>query len=116
MRGIGSERTVNFFSDTSVAVYIDGVYTDQTYGTDGLFDVERVEVARGPQGTTGGRSAMSGSINFHTKKPTDEFDMLVRAEINDISTQRYRVRWAHQRFRLQLPLRCQPYERRWQHP
>ncbi|MBT7451098.1 MAG: TonB-dependent receptor, partial [Rhodospirillaceae bacterium] len=91
MRGIGSERTVNFFSDTSVAVYIDGVYTDQTYGTDGLFDVDRIEVARGPQGTTGGRSAMSGSINFHTKKPTDEFDMRVRAEINDISTQRYRV-------------------------
>ena len=91
MRGIGSERTVNFFSDTSVAVYVDGVYTDQTYGTDGLFDVERVEVARGPQGTTGGRSAMSGSINFHTRKPTDEFDMQVRAEINDISTQRYRI-------------------------
>ena len=44
MRGIGSERSVNFFSDTSVAVYIDGVYTDQTYGTDGLFDVDRVEV------------------------------------------------------------------------
>ena len=91
MRGIGSERSVNFFSDTSVAVYIDGVYTDQTYGTDGLFDVDRVEVARGPQGTTGGRAAMSGSISFHTKKPTDEFDMLVRAEINDIATQRYRV-------------------------
>jgi outer membrane receptor protein involved in Fe transport len=91
MRGIGSERTVNFFSDTSVAVYIDGVYTDQTYSTDGLFDVERVEVARGPQGTTGGRSAMAGSINFHTRKPTDEFDMQVRAEMNDISTQRYRM-------------------------
>lgn len=87
MRGIGSERSVNFFSDTSVAVYIDGVWTDQTYGTDGFFDVERVEVARGPQGTTGGRAAMSGSINFHSRKPTDEFDIRISAELNDVSTQ-----------------------------
>jgi iron complex outermembrane receptor protein len=91
MRGIGSERAVNFFSDTSVAVYVDGVYTDQTYGTDGFFDVERVEVARGPQGTTGGRAAMSGSINFHTKKPTDTFDLQAMAEFTDQITQRYQV-------------------------
>ena len=91
MRGIGSERTVNFFSDTSVAVYIDGVWTDQTYATDGLFDVERVEVARGPQGTTGGRAAIAGAINFHTRKPTDEFDLRVKGEFTDVFTQRYQV-------------------------
>lgn len=91
MRGIGSERTVNFFSDTSVAVYVDGVWTDQTYGTDGLFDVERVEVARGPQGTTGGRAAMSGAINYHTRKPTDEFDLRVGTEFTDQFTQLWNV-------------------------
>jgi len=91
MRGLGSERTVNFFSDTSVAVYIDGVWTDQSYATDGLFDVERVEVARGPQGTTGGRAAIAGAINFHTRKPTDEFDLRVKGEFTDISTQRAQV-------------------------
>lgn len=91
MRGIGSERTVNFFSDTSVAVYVDGVWTDQTYGTDGLFDVERVEVARGPQGTTGGRAAMSGAINYHTRKPTDEFDLRANAEFTDQFTQLWSV-------------------------
>ena len=92
MRGLGSERTVNFFSDTSVAVYVDGVYTDQTFGIDGgLFDVERVEVARGPQGTTGGRSAIGGSINFHTRKPTEEFDIRTNLEVTDISTQRLQV-------------------------
>jgi len=91
MRGIGSERSINFFSDTSVAVYIDGVWTDQTYGTDGLFDVERVEVARGPQGTTGGRAAMSGSINFYTRKPTDVFDVRAEAELTDQLSQRMRI-------------------------
>lgn len=91
MRGIGSERSVNFFSDTSVAVYIDGVWTDQTYGIDSLFDLERIEVARGPQGTTGGRAAMAGSINFHTRKPTDSFDIRTSVEFTDQSTQRFRL-------------------------
>ncbi len=91
MRGIGSERTVNFFSDTSVAVYVDGVWTDQTYGTDGLFDVERVEVARGPQGTTGGRAAMAGAINFYSRKPTDTFDLRINSELTDQFTQLYEL-------------------------
>jgi outer membrane receptor protein involved in Fe transport len=88
MRGLGSERSVNFFSDTSVAVYVNGVWTDQSYGVDGLFDMERVEVARGPQGTTGGRAAIAGSINFVQRAPTDEWDMNISAEIDDISQQR----------------------------
>ncbi|MCY4532778.1 MAG: TonB-dependent receptor, partial [Gammaproteobacteria bacterium] len=58
---------------------------------DGFFDVERVEVARGPQGTTGGKSALSGSISFHTKKPTDVFDLTAMAEFTDQFTQQYQV-------------------------
>jgi outer membrane receptor protein involved in Fe transport len=91
MRGIGSERSVNFFSDTAVAVYVDGVWTDQTYGIDDLFDLERVEVARGPQGTTGGRAAMAGAINFYSRKPTDEFDLRINTEFTDVSTQRFNM-------------------------
>ena len=92
MRGLGTERSSNLFPDTSVAIYVDGVYTDQTFGIDGgMFDVERVEVARGPQGTTGGKNAIAGSINFYTRKPTDTFDMRATLEINSISTQRVQL-------------------------
>jgi outer membrane receptor protein involved in Fe transport len=93
MRGLGTERSVNHFNDTAVAVYIDGVWTDQTYGTEpaGMFDLERVEVARGPQGTTGGKAAIAGSINFHTRKPTDTFDIRAKAEFTDQFTQRYNI-------------------------
>ena len=91
MRGLGSERAVNFFSDTSVAVYVNGIYTDQSYVADGLFDVDRVEVARGPQGTTGGKAAIAGAINFHTRKPTDTWDFRAKAELSDVMTQRFQV-------------------------
>ena len=92
MRGVANDRRVNFFQDSSVAVYIDGVYTPVSYGLDaGMFDVERVEVARGPQGTTGGKTAIAGSISFVTKKPTPEWDMVASAEYTDQFSQRYNV-------------------------
>ena len=89
MRGVACDRCVNFFQDVGTAVYIDGVYSDQSYGLDqgAMFDVERVEIARGPQGTTGGKAAIAGAVNFVTKKPTDEWDMKVSAELTDQATQ-----------------------------
>ena len=92
MRGVANDRRVNFFQDSSVAVYIDGVYTPVSYGLDaGMFDVERIEVARGPQGTTGGKTAIAGSVSFVTKKPTPEWDMVASAEYTDQFSQRYNV-------------------------
>ena len=110
MRGLGTERSSNLFPDTSVAIYVDGVYTDQTFGIDGgMFDVERVEVARGPQGTTGGKNAIAGSINFYTRKPTDTFDMRATLEINSNfdATSAACVRWSDCQQRLQLSVGTQ---------
>ena len=50
MRGIGNDRSVNFYSDVSVAYYIDGVYTNQSYATDSTFDMERVRSNPGAAG------------------------------------------------------------------
>ena len=53
IRGIGSRLAGETHSDLAVATYVDGVYTIGTYGVaPNLFDVERIEVARGPQGDT----------------------------------------------------------------
>ncbi len=90
MRGVANDRRVNFFQDTSVAVYVDGVYTPTSYGLDATtFDVERIEVARGPQGTTGGKTAIAGSISFVTKKPTEEWDFKGSAEFTDQNSQEF---------------------------
>ncbi len=90
IRGLGSQRNQEFFSSTAVATYVDGVYTDELYGLEpgNLFDVESMAVARGPQGTTGGRAAIAGAISFNTIKPTAQFDVNALAEYTDQTSQR----------------------------
>jgi iron complex outermembrane recepter protein len=68
IRGIGMER----FQDPSVAILIDGVQLTSSYQlAQGMFDLERIEVLKGPQGALYGRNAIGGAINITTKQPGD---------------------------------------------
>lgn len=69
IRGVGSDRGAN--NEPSVATYLDGVYIASALGAlQDFYDVERVEVLRGPQGTLYGRNATGGAINIITRKPS----------------------------------------------
>lgn len=74
LRGIGTE-TLSAGGDPGVAIHVDGVYQQASSTiTQDFFDVERVEVLRGPQGTLYGRNATGGTINIINKRPTEEFE------------------------------------------
>ncbi|PZU57188.1 MAG: TonB-dependent receptor [Sphingobium sp.] len=72
IRGVGFQDYATNNSPT-VGVYVNEVAYPAPVMTQGLiFDIERVEVLRGPQGTLYGRNTTAGAINFITAKPTDE--------------------------------------------
>ncbi|TPV60880.1 TonB-dependent receptor [Aestuariibacter sp. GS-14] len=69
IRGVGSQVDPAF-ADPAVATLIDGVYTGRTESVQsGTYDISRIEVLRGPQGTLYGRNASGGSMNVITRDP-----------------------------------------------
>lgn len=83
IRGIGMNVSTNG-TDPAVAVYVDGAVISRPEAQFGsLFDLERVEVLRGPQGTLFGRNAVGGAINLITAKPTHELSGYARFTVGN---------------------------------
>ncbi len=74
LRGVGL-NDFTAIQSSPVAIHVDDVYYgNSTLLNFALFDINRVEVLKGPQGTLYGRNSTGGAVNFFSNKPTDEFE------------------------------------------
>ena len=93
-------RGVSIYGPTDNPVgYTASVYVDDApmnidsirYGAMGLWDIEQVEVYRGPQGTLQGRNSLAGAIHLKTAEPTEEWGGKAQASIGAYGTSRLSV-------------------------
>ncbi len=91
IRGISFEDIEKSF-DPAVGVVVDGVFIGTNTGQLlDSFDMERLEVLRGPQGTLFGRNTIGGVISVTRTKPTDEFGLKAQAAYSNYDTKRGRL-------------------------
>ncbi len=88
IRGIGSR-----INAPSVGFYIDQVdlFDKATFNFD-MYDIERIEVLRGPQGTLYGRNTLGGIVHVFTKDPTNSLGIKLHGEIGNYGHQHYQLR------------------------
>ena len=85
IRGV-SQNDLALHQEGPVAVYSDGAYL--SFGTAAnfpLFDLERIEVLRGPQGTLFGRNTTGGLVHYISHQPHDQFDAYIDLELGERS-------------------------------
>jgi iron complex outermembrane recepter protein len=86
IRGIGQGDFNLAAGEPGVGIYIDDVYFATTLGSAfDLYDLESVEILRGPQGTLEGKNSIGGAINMHSKKPTGDNTGYVDVTLGDFS-------------------------------
>lgn len=80
IRGIGTAGIEGAAADPSIVTMVDDVYVGRLgAGATQYFDIERIEVLRGPQGTLYGKNAVGGVVNIATMKPKFDFESKIRA-------------------------------------
>ncbi|NNU16150.1 TonB-dependent receptor [Parvularcula sp. ZS-1/3] len=87
IRGVGQQDPVAGF-ENGVGIYVDDVYLNRPQGVVlDLYNVERIEVLRGPQGTLYGRNTIGGAVKYVTKRLGDEPSLKLRGTVGSFNQQ-----------------------------
>ncbi|HRD45793.1 MAG TPA: TonB-dependent receptor [Caulobacter sp.] len=90
IRGVGA-KLVAGSGDAGTGIHLNNApLTANNLFEAEFFDVERVEVLRGPQGTLYGRNATGGVVNLITAKPVDSFEALIKGEVGNYNSRKLR--------------------------
>ncbi len=84
IRGVGTTLDLPMIESPN-AFNINGIYIPREVASASVFDINRIEVLPGPQGTLYGRGALGGTINLITNRPGDEFESSVMLEVGNYS-------------------------------
>jgi iron complex outermembrane receptor protein len=88
IRGVGQQDPLAGF-EQGVALYLDDVYLARPQGALlDIYDVERIEVLRGPQGTLYGRNAVGGAIKYVTRRLSDDLEVRLRGILRHLQPDR----------------------------
>ena len=89
LRGVGN-LAISSTAEAGLGYHVNGVYLNSAATEAEYFDLERIEVLRGPQGTLYGRNTTAGVLNIITQKATDEFEGYVTAGYGNYNSIRLR--------------------------
>jgi iron complex outermembrane receptor protein len=89
IRGIGTQA-ISVTTDPAVAIAFNGIpFIRNHFFEQEFFDLDNLEVLRGPQGTLYGRNATAGVVNILSAKPADTYEAILSADIGDYDSRRY---------------------------
>jgi iron complex outermembrane receptor protein len=91
IRGVGEDESF-FSADTPVGVYVDDIYIPRQSGAMfDLFDLDRIEVLRGAQGTLYGRNTTAGAVRFVSRQPGNQFRFNVDGTVGEYKRNDFRA-------------------------
>lgn len=91
IRGMGERSQFTAPINPSVGLIIDGIDFSRSGGAATLFDIQSIEVLRGPQGTKFGANGLAGTINMISKEPTKDFNMYAETGFAEYNTRNFGI-------------------------